>query len=200
MANLTSESVERGDGVPLRCLFSQSLKEFGPDLTFFKRLKRLIGFSGGRQYFPVGLLTSTTLFFAIAASSGAQSLTVTAPVPTYSIVSRGPNERVWQRSTVEVSPSGETNTHALTYIELASGLCFQPPGQTNWIDSSENISVLDDGTASATDGWTRARWPADLFSGPIQLQNGATVLSEQPQSLVYSDGTNYVYFCRFAAW
>jgi hypothetical protein len=61
--------------------------------------------------------------------------TTTAPAPTqYSVTSRTENERIWQRTTDEVLPSGQTIPHVQSYRELANGICYQ--GQNGqWFDS-----------------------------------------------------------------
>ena len=134
------------------------------------------------------------LLLTIAAPSFAQQ-TNTAPAPTpYTIVHREANERTWQRTTYEVSPSGKVIPHIHIYKELATGLCYQPPGQNGeWLDSQEVINILPDGSASATNGQHQAYFPANIANGKIKLvtPDGAH-LQSQPIGLSYDDGTNTV--------
>jgi hypothetical protein len=95
-----------------------------------------------------------SIYFILAWSSLAalgQTQTTTVPAPTpFSVVSRGGNSRVWERTTYELSPSGQVVPHLHHYTEVASGLCYQQNGQ--WVDSQEQITIQPDGTAAATNG------------------------------------------------
>ena len=147
-----------------------------------------------RFFNPMKIVSRYCAFLILTAFAFAcPGQTASAPPPTpYSVVHRESNERTWQRTTYSLSPSGQAVPRIETFQEIASGLCY--PGQNGqFLDSQELISILPDGTAAiATTGLAQARWPADAFSGPVELQNGATTLSVQPQCLAYSDGTNYI--------
>ena len=113
-------------------------------------------------------------------------------MPTsYSVVQRNANSRIWQRTTSEVSPSGQTISHLHQYTEMASGLCCQKNGQ--WADSKEQISILPDGTAAATNGQHQVYFPGDIYNGVITLITpDGLQMQSRPIGLNYDDGTNTV--------
>ena len=117
------------------------------------------------------------------------------PVPTqitpYVVVSKGANQQVWQKITYETQPSGQKVPHLHQYIELASGLHYWNNGQ--WMDSKEEIHILSDGTAAATNGQHQVYFPSDIYQGAIQLVTpDGKQLQSQPLGLSYDDGTNAV--------
>lgn len=119
-----------------------------------------------------------------------QATSVPTPAP-YTIVSRDANSRVWERTTYELSKSGQTISHKHHYTELASGLCYQQNGQ--WLDSKEEINILPDGTASATNGQNQVYFPNDIYNGVItHITPDGLHLQSQPVGLCYFDGTNTV--------
>jgi hypothetical protein len=73
------------------------------------------------------------------------------------ILTRGPHSRVWQ------------NEAGGTYIELATGLCYQQDGQGPWLDSQEIIELLPGGGAVARQGQHPAIFPANLNAGALEL-------------------------------
>lgn len=139
----------------------------------------------------------TSNFLAIASFSSLMTLcqaqtvtTVPAPTP-YTVVFRDANSRVWERTTYELSPSGQVIPQVHSYKEVATGLCY--PGPNGWLDSQEQINVLPDGSAAATNGQHQAYFPADIYNGVITLVTpDGLQLESQPIGLSYDDGTNTV--------
>jgi hypothetical protein len=120
----------------------------------------------------------------------AQRATAASPTP-FSIIQRSANSRVWEQTTYELSSSGQVIPHVHHYTELASGLCYQQNGQ--WMDSQEQINILPDGSAAATNGQYQAYFPADIYNGIIKLVTpDGLQLQSQPLGLSYDDGTNTV--------
>jgi uncharacterized repeat protein (TIGR03803 family) len=124
-----------------------------------------------------------------------QSANSSVPAPTpWTITSRSANSRIWQRTTYELSPSGQVIPHLHQYTELGTGICYQQPGgDGQWLDSQEAINILQDGTASATNGQHQVFFPIDIYDGTITLikPDGIQMVS-QPVGLFYDDGTNTV--------
>jgi hypothetical protein len=131
-----------------------------------------------------------------ATAMGQVQHAINLPSPTpYTIVSRDANSRVWEKTTYEVSPSGEIVPQVHRYTELGTGLCYQQNGQ--WVDSQEQINLQPDGTASATQGQHQAYFPADIGNGVIKLITADGVeLQSQPTGLFYDDGSNTVFFAE----
>ena len=118
-------------------------------------------------------------------------MNVPAPTP-YSIVNQDANTRVWQRQEYEAGPNGQIVTNTHSYYELATGLNYLD-SSGNWQPSMEQIDVLPDGTASATQGQQKIHFPIDISNGQIEMvtPDGEHVFS-QPEELSYYDGTNTV--------
>lgn len=109
----------------------------------------------------------------------------------YTVVLRGANSRAWESMSYQVSASGQIIPRVHQYTELATGLCFQQNGQ--WADSVEQISILPDGSAAATNGQHQAYFPSDVYDGVIKLVTpDGLQLQSQPIGLSYDDGTNTV--------
>jgi hypothetical protein len=64
-------------------------------------------------------------------------------------VERGPHHRVWQ-----AAGGG-------SYVELATGLCYQRDGQGPWLDSQEVIEILPTGEGIARQGQHQVVFPAN---------------------------------------
>ena len=74
----------------------------------------------------------------IAACQGGQTTPVTLPPDTdYTVVERGANHRVWEKTTFELGPNGATYPKKHHYTELATGMHYQKNGQ--WVESQEII-------------------------------------------------------------
>jgi Bacterial Ig domain len=139
-------------------------------------------------------LSSLYIFLVVltcaAQSQTQQTISVPSPTP-YSIVQRSANSRIWQQTTYEQLPSGQKIPHVHQYTEMASGLCYQKDGQ--WVDSKEQISILPDGTAAATNGQHQVYFPGDIYNGVITLiTSDGLQMQSRPLGLSYDDGTNTV--------
>jgi archaellum component FlaF (FlaF/FlaG flagellin family) len=107
-------------------------------------------------------------------------------VGDYAVTERGADYNVHQRTTLE---HGTNRVHQ--YTELATGLNYQKNGQ--WIESKEEIDILPNGTAVATNGQHQAYFPGNIYNGTIQVvtPDGLT-LKSRPLALSYDDGNNTV--------
>ena len=114
------------------------------------------------------------------------------PAPTdYQIVQQDGNSRVWQREIYEQGPNGQIIARPHQFTELATGLNHLVNGQ--FIPSTEEIDILSDGTAAATNGQHQVFWPADILEGEIQLVTAdGKLIKSQPVGLGYDDGSNTV--------
>jgi hypothetical protein len=114
------------------------------------------------------------------------------PVPTpYAITRNDANSRVWEQTAYEQSASGQIVPKQHSYTELASGLNHLVNGQ--WAESSEQIDILSNGTAVATNGQHQAYFPGDIYQGQIKLVTpDGEQLYSRPVGLSYFDGTNSV--------
>lgn len=109
----------------------------------------------------------------------------------YRVVQRDANSQVWQRTEYTAGPNGQVMTNFHKYVELASGLNHFEKGQ--WIRSKEEIVILPDGGAAATNGQHQAYFPSDIYSGVIRLVTPeGYVLQSRPVGMSYDDGTNTV--------
>ena len=109
----------------------------------------------------------------------------------YVVVECGANQRVWEQLTYETLPSGQVVTNVHRYTEMASGLNHWQNGQ--WVESKEEIDILPNGTAAATNGQHRAYFPGDIYNGAIRLMTSdGKQLQSRPLGLSYDDGTNTV--------
>ena len=146
-------------------------------------------------------LTIVLLVYAVSSIQGQDSQsgppanagqgTVPAQDTPYAVVSKGANEQVWQKTTYETLPSGETVAQIHQYTELATGLHYWSNGQ--WLDSKEEIDILPNGTAAATNGQHQVYFPGNIYQGEIQLVTpDGKQLQTQPIGLSYDDGSNSV--------
>ena len=109
----------------------------------------------------------------------------------YAVVERGANQRVWQRTTYETTPDGGQVPHLHKYTELATGMHYRENGQ--WVDSKEEIDILPNGTAAATQGQHQAYFPGDINQGVIELVTPDGVhLKSRLLGLSYDDGAHTV--------
>ncbi|MGP8218816.1 MAG: immunoglobulin domain-containing protein [Limisphaerales bacterium] len=109
----------------------------------------------------------------------------------YAVVSKGANQQVWQKTTYETLPSGQTVLHIHQYTELATGLHYWNNGQ--WVDSKEEINILPNGTTAATQGQHQAYFPGDIYQGVVDLVTPDGIhLQSRPLGLSYDDGTKTV--------
>ena len=96
----------------------------------------------------------------------------TAPAlssPThYSIVQKDANSQLWERTVYELDPSGRAVPKKHRYMELSTGLNFWDSTTSQWKGSKEEIDILPNGTAAATQGQHQAYFPGDI-AGMIEL-------------------------------
>jgi hypothetical protein len=113
--------------------------------------------------------------------------TQTSASTDYSIVQRGPNSRVWQRTILTTNQSGLVETNINSYTELCTGLCYLQNGQ--YLDSVEQINITGTG-AAATQGPCTVQWAADASTagGAVQLTSpGGAQFSSRVFGLALSD-------------
>jgi hypothetical protein len=146
-------------------------------------MRRVIGYIG--FFIFAGLLTAQQI-------SPSQARSRNGPSPTiYAIVNRDANSRVWQHTTYSKNQNGQIVTNSHSYTELASGLNHLVNGQ--WVESKDEIDLLPNGGAAATNGQHQAYFPADIYNGQIELITpDGQQLQSQPVGLNYFDGTNFV--------
>jgi hypothetical protein len=127
-----------------------------------------------------------------AQQSATGSTSVPPPTP-YSIVANDANSRIWERTAYEQGPGGQVVAAKQSYTELATGLNYQDPTTGQWVPSKEEIDILPDGTAAATNGQHQAYFPSDIYNGDIRVVTPeGDVLQSQPLGLSYDDGSNTV--------
>jgi hypothetical protein len=137
------------------------------------------------------LLSSMKISWLIIALAGLSAAAVLAQVPPYQVTERGANHRVWQRTAYEPSPVGKPILRIHQYTELAPGLHFLQNGE--WVESKEQINILPDGTAAATNGQHQVYFPGDIYQGVIELVTPeGKLLKSRPLGLSYDDGTKTV--------
>ena len=132
------------------------------------------------------------LFCSTSLVGGGTGTIIQPPEATgYTITAQDANSRVWGRTDYEVDPSGALVPRKHSYTELASGLNHNVNGQ--WVESSEKIEILPNGTAAATDGQHQAYFPGDIYQGQIELVTpDGKHLKSRPLALTYFDGTKTV--------
>lgn len=110
------------------------------------------------------------LYFGLA-SVPAQTMTATKPLDAdYAIKERGANHRVWQRTTYEQGPNGQSIAHVHSYTELAAGLHYKDASTGQWLESQELIESFVGG-AVARQGPQQVIFANNLNSaGAIDLQ------------------------------
>lgn len=106
----------------------------------------------------------------------------------YAVTERGTDYNAWQEITVE---NGSNCLHQ--YVELATGLNYvNSSGQL--VPALEQITLLPDGTAAATQGQHQVRFPSDIFTGVIQITTPDNLnLYSRPVGISYDDGSNNVF-------
>jgi hypothetical protein len=132
--------------------------------------------------------------FAQTSPAVGASSPVAVPAPTsFAVVERGGNHRVWERLVYEISPSGRIVAKPHRYTELATGMYFKRDGRGEWLETTEQIQLLSDGSAAAVNGPHQVYFPADLYQGAIRVvtPDGKTLRS-RPMGIAYSDGVTNV--------
>jgi archaellum component FlaF (FlaF/FlaG flagellin family) len=140
------------------------------------------------------------LFVALLAFSlgicAAQTLTgvnqTILPTPTaYRVVGQDGDHRLWLRETYEQRADGEVITNLHNVTELATGMNHLVNGV--WVASTEDIEILPNGTAAATNGQHQAYFPGDIYNGVIEVVTpDGQHMQSRPLALSYDDGTKTV--------
>jgi hypothetical protein len=125
-------------------------------------------------------------------AQAANSVNQTVPEPTaFRVVEQDGDHRLWQRETYEQGPDGAIITHVHNVTELATGMNHLLNGA--WVASTEDIEILPNGTAAATNGQHQAYFPGDIYSGVIKVVTpDGQSLQSRPLALSYDDGNNTV--------
>jgi hypothetical protein len=112
------------------------------------------------------------------------------PLPTaYSVVANDANSRIWERTVYEQGPNGTVVPRKHRYTELATGLNYLSNGQ--WTKSKEEIDILPQGGAAATQGQHQVYFPGNIYQGMIQMVTAdGKQLQSRPLGISYDDGTN----------
>jgi hypothetical protein len=151
--------------------------------------------------FPGNVATSDSFFNSMKASwviigllllaAGGTQGQGSQPDAAYQITERGANQRIWQKTVCTTTPSGQTISQVHSVTELATGLHYQKDGQ--WLESKEEINILPDGTAAATQGQHQAYFPGNIYEGAVELVTPDGVhMQSRPIGLSYDDGSNTV--------
>jgi hypothetical protein len=134
-------------------------------------------------------LTIGLLVLAVGGTRGQ----VSQPDASYQITERGANRRVWQKTVCTTTPSGQTVAQDHSVTELATGLNYWDSNTGQWVESREQIDILPDGTAAATQGQHQAYFPGDIYECVVELVTPDGIrLQSRPIGLSYDDGTNTV--------
>jgi trimeric autotransporter adhesin len=137
-------------------------------------------------------LASSTGALGQAAGVGVYTNSTVSSSSAYTAIFRDANSCVWQQTTA-ASGRSQVVAPASSYIELADGLNFKDSITGQWVPSKEEIDILPDGNAAATNGQHQAYFPADIASGVIRLVTpDGLQLQSQPIALSLSDGSNTV--------
>src|ERR1022692_3011571 len=167
--------------------------------------RQVLGKSQGSRIFPTGeipgifpmkifpgLIIGSVILCSTPHVWGGLGTVSQPPAPTlYAITVQDANSRVWQRTVYETDPAGQIVARQHSYTEVASGLNHLVNGQ--WVESSEQIDILPNGTAVATNGQHQAYFPGDIYQGQIELVTpDGQHLKSRPMGLSYFDGTKTV--------
>lgn len=129
-----------------------------------------------------------------AGATGGNS-SVVPPTTTPEVTENGPDHRIWQWQSYEITPDGQTRAHIHQVTELSTGLNHLVNGQ--YIESSEEIEALPQGGAEAVNAPSQAYFPGDIYQGTIRLQGpDGKLLESRPIGLCYDNGTNTVLFAE----
>lgn len=122
---------------------------------------------------------------------GANSIPNPAQTIAYSVVERGANHNIWERTTYETDNLGVVLPRTNRVTELATGLNYPKGGQ--WVPSKAEIDLSPSGGAEATQGGHKVYFPADIFEGAVDLITPDGIhWQHRPLCLAYFDGTNNV--------
>src|SRR5260221_14587982 len=107
----------------------------------------------------LSIWTAALVLSSISLLHGAPAVT-NKPAVLYVVTGRDANSRIWERTVYRLDQSGKAVPKKTSYTELATGLHYQKNGQ--WVESKEQIDILPDGTAAATQGQHQAYFPSDV--------------------------------------
>ncbi|HZQ46845.1 MAG TPA: hypothetical protein VFC07_07540, partial [Verrucomicrobiae bacterium] len=102
----------------------------------------------------------------LAVWSDALAAANSQPGISCSITDVGPNSRTWEWTNYQTSSTGQI-PEKHSYVELATGMHYLKDGK--WVESKEQIHLLPDGSAAATEGQYQVYFPPNLYSGAIEL-------------------------------
>ena len=110
----------------------------------------------------------------------------------YQIGEQGADSRVWQKIVRTANAQGHTVLQTnQAYVELATGMNYMKNGR--WVESTEEINILPNGTAAATAGRHQAYFPGDIYQGEIRLVTAdGKALRSRPSGVELFDGNNSV--------
>ena len=112
---------------------------------------------------------------------------------SYTVVERGVNDRVWQRTVYESGSDGKLTSHSSGYTELATGMHYKDPQTGEWLESKEQIEINPNGGGQAIQGQHQVYFPYDIYDGVIELVTpDGKHLKSRPSGISYYDGTNSV--------
>lgn len=141
-------------------------------------------------------LIVSLLLTAITTLESRAQFTAQSPANSsaYAVTESGANYRIWQKTDYETTPSGSVVPHVHRITELATGLNFTNSQTGKWVASKEEIDILPNGGAAATNGQHKVYFPPDIYQGVIELVTpDGEHLKSEPVGLSYSDGSNSVF-------
>jgi len=144
----------------------------------------------------VSVLAVLSLSLSLSVSLGAQTMPLasTAGVETggsWRATERGPHHRTVWRTTWKTNSLGVVTASTNCVVELATGMHFHSGNE--WVESMEQIDILPDGRAAATNGQHKVWFPPDIFDGVIDLVTpDGKHLKSRPLCIAYFDGSNNV--------
>lgn len=100
----------------------------------------------------LALIVGELLALMAFESQAQPSVQSAAQDSTYAITESGADYRVWQKTNYETTASGDVIPHAHRVVELATGLNFTNSQTGLWMPSKEEIDILPNGGAAATNG------------------------------------------------
>ncbi len=144
------------------------------------------------RYSAARLLAAGLLTLAVGSDlCHGQSPGPTAPAAStdYSIVQRGPDSRVWQRSLLCTNDAGSVTTNCQSYTEIGTGICYLSTSNGQYVDSVEQVEPVAGG-AQAIQGRHQVQWAlnANTPGGAVIVTTAdAKQLSSTVFGLVYFD-------------
>ncbi len=106
----------------------------------------------------------------------------------FSVVEKGPHHRVWQKIVAERDAEGVERELVHSYTELADGLHYWDKSQQQWLESSEEIQIVN-GVGRALRGQQQV-----IFSANVNDPQGAIDLSTADGVRLRSSVLALIYF------